>query len=145
MIKLETQEAAPQASSLITILSQGTAAAVVLSSSDAWKPQEDDFVRDDTKRKQIISFISDGRTVEIIGAVAEADCVEIGGAWKVVGQFKLVPDKQKAGVLRPVILRVVEVWTNREKCLYRAKDWPAEKPGALTMDPKTGKLERTAA
>jgi hypothetical protein len=130
MIKLETQTAAPQASAFLTIQSATPDAVIVLSSTDAWKKEADDFVADETKRKQVVSFINNGRTVEMIGAVPEADCVEIAAAHRVVAQIMLLQDKKQAGVVRPAILRITEVWTSPTKCLWKAETGAVKGPPA---------------
>lgn len=142
MIKLETTGSAPSASAFFTVQSQGPAPSLVLSTTDAWKPSEDDWLKDETKRKQILSFISDeGRTVEILGAVSEHNAVEIAAAHKVVCLVTLKLDR-KSGSLKLAIQRVVEVWTTAEKRLWAAPDWQGKPPGAAKeLDPATGRIK----
>lgn len=140
MIKLETQTAAPQATAFLTIQSATPDAVIVLSSTDAWKKESDDFVMDESKRKQVVGFITGGRTVEMIGAVPECDCVEIAAAWRVVAQIALLQDKKQPGAVRPAILRIVEVWSTPSKCLWKAERAPVGVPvAAMSADGRISK------
>lgn len=142
MIKLETTSAAPQAATMISVQSVGDSPSIVLSTTDAWKPQDDDWLRDDAKRKQLMTFINaEGRTCEIVGAVPEAHAVEIAAAWKVVAVASLRTDK-KTGQIRLAVERVVEVWTAPGKCLWRAKEHEQKAVGA-SMD-ASGRITKAA-
>ena len=145
MIKLETTSPAPSASAFFTVQSLGDSPSLVLSTTDAWKPSEDDWLKDESKRKQVLSFISDeGRTVEILGAVSEFNAVEIAAAHKVVCLCTLRLDR-KSGQMRLAIQRVVEVWTGPGKRLWAAPDWQGKPAtGAKELNPTTGKIQSAA-
>jgi len=144
MHKLEAVSLAPQAMAVLSIQSVGDAASVVLTVNDAWKPSEDDWVRDDSKRKQSISYMAEGRTLELVGAVPEPDAVEIAGAWKVVAIVRLALHKQ-SGQNRLQVARVVEVWSAPGKCLWRAKDWQdGSSKSPASFDPASGRINKAA-
>lgn len=136
MIKLDTTAVSTQAGTVIVIESTSDVPCVNLSTTDAWKAVEEDFARDDTKRKQVVSFIQSGRTCEMIGAVAEADAVECpGSVWRVVAVAEFKTDK-KTMKLNLVIGRIVEVWAAPGKKLWEAKDWNIRKvQGGATLTP----------
>ena len=141
MHKLETTLAAPVAQAIFTVQSESEAPTIILTTSDSWKPSEDDWLKDDTKRKQVISFISDeGRTVELAGAVSEPNAVECPAAHKVVALVTLRLDR-KSGQMRLAVARIVEVWASGTKKLWAAPDWQ-QKPGStLASD---GKITKAA-
>ncbi|HWA10510.1 MAG TPA: hypothetical protein VG838_13775 [Opitutaceae bacterium] len=143
MIKLESTSPAPVASAIFAVQCVGSQPAITLTTTDAWKPSDDDWLRDDTKRKQIVAFINDeGRTVEILGAVPEGHAVEIGAAHKVVCLVTLKLDR-KSGQMRLAVQRVVEVWTAPGKRLWTAPDWQNAAASGPTMT-EGGKITKAA-
>lgn len=151
MIKLETQNQSPSATTLLEIKSAGVGTSVILSTADAGGFVNEKWVNALLgKKQQILTFIgADGAPCSLEGVVLEEYAVEIAAAFKVVVQVDLSNELTTAAAVgrkskaytRLELVRVVEVWDSPTKCLWRAKD-DGVKAATSSVDMATGKLSK---
>lgn len=142
MIKLESPVAALSVTSFVTIQSRTKEPTIALSCSPARALVDGTWKDDPTRTKQSVSFHSDEGPTELHGLMPETDGVEIAAAHKVVVQVTLstrnLPTAQVGRVSRALVslelVRVVEVWTTAEKCVWKAADWAKPASGKVLTE-----------
>ena len=130
MIKLESTTSGISAKSLLKLVSPAEVGSVMLTTEEARSNASGTWQADATRRRQLLSFITEDGPVQLRGIVPEAEAIEIASAHTVVVEvgvsLKSLPAREAGRVSGTVmaleLVRVVEVWTTKEKCAWRAKD-----------------------
>lgn len=144
MIKLEQTQALVQARAFVTIESGSNAASIHVRAEAGARARDarGEWVERPDLAKQKVTFITDAGPVEMAGTVPEADAVDAGAVYRAVLQVDLTRSLTTAyekgdrsrEMVAVSLARVVEVWANPEKVLWRAKDRQPEAPNGKTVN-----------
>lgn len=131
-----------ESTALLTVDSPSDHPAIGLKAEKAQSLQGDKWAEDPTKAKQLVTFIGEDGPVEMKGTVPQDMAVEISAAWRVVVEIEISTTalpayeagRKSRTLLAVSVRRVVEVWSNPKKCLWKAPGNLQPASGGKVMD-----------
>lgn len=155
MIKLASKNSLPSAMAVLEIKSASDVASISLTVEEVRMPDSaGNFAVSKERLKQVVSFVgADGTACSLEGVIPEETAIVLDqAAFKVVVEIEIQNELKAAyqagrvskSYTSLVLVRVVEVWEDAKKCLYRAKDGASHAASADPVMSADGKIVRSA-